>query len=283
VDNIITQIAESIEREEGSGGRRVYHEALQQVALAGMYRAGFFDRAAFYGGTCLRLFHGLDRFSEDLDFSLFTADDTFDFSVYFDTMRAEFAAYGCDVELQKKTKTARTQVESAFLKANTEIYNLSSKIKGDIKIKIEVDVSPLTGFTIEPKLLLLPFSFYTPCFVLPDLFAGKMHALLFRKWKTRVKGRDWYDFEWYIRKGVSLGLAHFNTRMLQFGSSDSIFSESDLREALRTRIETLDIAQAREEAAPFVRNREALEIWSKEYFLELAGKMKVAVSLRQTS
>jgi len=276
MDNITAQIAESIERAEGGGGRRVYHEALQQVALAGMYRAGFFDRAAFYGGTCLRLFHGLDRFSEDLDFSLFAADEAFDLSVYFDTMRAEFAAYGCEVELQKKTKTARTQVESAFLKANTEIYDLSSKIKGDIRIKIEVDVSPPTGFAVEPKLLLLPFSFYTPCFVLPDLFAGKMHALLFRKWKTRVKGRDWYDFEWYVRRGVSLGLKHFNTRMRQFEGSDSDFSDGELREALRARINMLDINQAREEVTPFVRNPEALRIWSKEYFLELAGEMKIA-------
>jgi len=274
MDNIITQIAESIERAEGMGGKRVLHEAFQQVALAGMYRSGFFDRTAFYGGTCLRLFHGLDRFSEDLDFSLLAEDPAFDLSVYFDTIRAEFNAYGCEVELEKKTKSAKTQIESAFLKANTETYSLSAKTESAVKIKIEVDTSPPPGFSTEPKLLMLPFSFHTPCFVLPDLFAGKMHALIFRKWKSRVKGRDWYDFEWYIRNSVPLNLAHFNARMRQSGQIDNDFDESEFREAFQARIRELDFAQAREEVTPFVRNPKALEIWSREYFLELAGRLE---------
>ena len=155
------------------------------------------------------------------------------------------------------------------------IYDLSAKVKDTIRIKIEVDTMPPPGFEIEPKLLLLPFSFYTPCFVLPDLFAGKMHALLFRKWKSRVKGRDWYDFEWYVRNSVSLGLSHFNARKLQSEKDSAVLSEDDLREALRERIHTLDINQAREEVAPFVRDSKALEIWSKEYFLELVNRLKI--------
>jgi len=279
MDSIIKRIVDSIEREEGEGGRRVLHEALQQVALAGLYRAGFFGRAAFYGGTCLRLFHGLDRFSEDLDFSLFEVDETFDLSVYFDIIRAEFTACGCEVDLTKKTKTADTQVESAFLKADTEIWDISANVKENIRIKIEVDKSPPTGFSVEPKLLMLPFSFYTPCFILPDLFAGKMHALLFRKWKDRVKGRDWYDFEWYIRSGIPLGLSHFNRRMRQFEKSEKDFTKDDLREALRARINTLNIGQAREEVAPFIRDTARLDIWSKEYFLELAERMSISATL----
>ena len=276
MDNIIMQIAESIERKEGAGGTRVLHEASQQVALAGMYRAGFFYHAAFYGGTCLRLFHGLGRFSEDLDFSLLTANSTFDLSIYFDTIRSEFAAYGCEVEIEKKKKTASTKIESAFLKTNTETYNLSPKIKENIRIKIEVDTSPPTGFSVEPKLLLLPFSFHTPCFTLPDLFAGKMHALLFRKWKTRVKGRDWYDFEWYIRNDVPLGLAHFNIRMRQSEPGSTDFSEKALRDALDLHIRTLNVGGARDEVAPFIHDPGALEIWSQEYFLELAERLRFA-------
>jgi len=276
MDSVIVQIAKSIERTEGDAGRRGLHEAIQQVALAGLYRSGFFDRAAFYGGTCLRLFHGLDRFSEDLDFSLLAADERFDLSVYFDTISAEFSAYGCEIEIEKKAKAVRSQVESAFLKTNTEIYSLTPKTKENIRIKIEVDILPPMGFEIEPKLLLLPFSFYTPCFVLPDLFAGKMHALLFRKWKMRVKGRDWYDLEWYVRNGVSLGLEHFNARKLQSEGDSPEFSEDVLREALRERIDTLDVNQVREEVEPFVRDTKALEIWSRDYFLELANKLMIA-------
>ena len=278
MDSVLMKIVESIIREEGESESRVLQEAIQQVALAGLYRAGFFDRAAFYGGTCLRIFHGLDRFSEDLDFSLLAPDKGFDLSAYFDLVRAEFKAYGCEVDFEKKKKTALTTVQSAFLKSNTEIWdmspNVAPKTKGRIKIKIEVDTSPPTGFATEPKLLLLPFSFHTPCFVLPDLFAGKMHALLFRKWKKRVKGRDWYDFEWYIRNGVPLDLSHFNTRMLQFEEGSAAFSESEFLGALETRILTLDADQARDEVKPFVRNPAALVIWSRDYFLELAKKLR---------
>ena len=274
MDNIIRQIAESIERTEGMGGKRVIHEAFQQVALAGMYRSGFFDRAAFYGGTCLRLFHGLDRFSEDLDFSLLETDPAFDLTGCFDAIRSEFDAYGCEVEITKKVKSARTQIESAFLKASTEIYSLSAKSEGAVKIKIEVDTSPPAGFSTEPKLLLLPFSFHTPCFTLPDLFAGKMHALMFRKWKTRVKGRDWFDFEWYIRNSVPLNLAHFNARMRQSEQVDRDLNQEEFLKTFKARIGELDFAQARAEASPFVRNPKALEIWSREYFLELAGRLE---------
>ena len=276
MDSVITQIAESIEQSEGASGHRVLHEAIQQAALAGLYRAGFFSKAAFYGGTCLRIFHGLDRFSEDLDFSLLSKDEGFDLSIYFETVQSEFSAYGIEVDFEKKRKTARTNVQSAFLKSNTEIWDMSPKTKGNIKIKIEVDTAPPIGFSTEPKLTLLPFSFYTPCFVLPDLFAGKAHALLFRKWKTRVKGRDWYDFEWYIRKNIPLNLAHFNLRMIQSENDRTSFTENEFLHTLRARIQTLDINQAREEVKPFTHNPAALEIWSQEYFSELAGRLRFA-------
>jgi hypothetical protein len=165
-------------------------------------------------------------------------------------------------------------VESAFLKSDTAAYDIKPKTMGNIKIKIEVDKTPPLGFETEPKLLLLPFSFYTPCFVPSDLFAGKMHALLFRKWKTRVKGRDWYDFEWYIRNDIPLNLAHFNTRMRESEKAEGVFDEKGMRTALNEKIRTLDIEQTREEVQPFIRNPEVLKIWSKDYFLELAKRLK---------
>jgi len=273
MDSVIMQIAGQVERAEGAGGGRALHEALQQAALAGLYRAGFFSKAAFYGGTCLRIFHGLDRFSEDLDFSLLSEDEGFDLSLYLEPVRSELSAYGIEVDFEKKRKTAQTNVQSAFLKSNTEIWDMSPKTSGTIKIKIEVDTMPPTGFSTEPKLLLLPFSFYTPCFVLPDLFAGKAHALLFRKWKTRVKGRDWYDFEWYIRNGVPLNLAHFNARMLQSEKGGAAFTADGFLRALHARIQAIDTNQARDEVEPFTHNPSALAIWSQEYFMELAERL----------
>lgn len=176
---------------------------MQQIALAGLYRGGFFNKAAFYGGSCLRIFLQLQRFSEDMDFSLLQPDVHFELDNYFEPITAEFKALGREVVINKKEKKKQTNVESAFLKEDTAIYNLQFRTEQTVKIKIEVDVNPPTGFNCEHKLLLLPFSFMTRCYSLPDLYAGKMHALLFRNWKARVKGRDWYDFEWYVRNNIS--------------------------------------------------------------------------------
>ena len=268
------QIIESIRQADGANERRAIQEAIQQVALAGLYRAGFFSKAAFYGGTCLRIFHGLDRFSEDLDFSLLAEDEAFDLSVYLETVRREFSAYGIEVDFERKQKTAQTNIQSAFLKSNTEIWDISPKIQGKIKVKVEVDIMPPPGFTTEPKVLLLPYTFYTPCYILPDLFAGKASALLFRKWKTRVKGRDWYDFEWYIRNDVPMNLAHFNARMLQSEYAESAFSPDEFLHTLNEKIQSLDVAQARDEVEPFAQKPAALAIWSKEYFTELARRLR---------
>ena len=178
--------------------RNATFEVNQQVILAGLHNGGFFESAAFYGGTCLRIFHGLQRFSEDMDFSLIAQDEKFDFTNYFQPIIDTFALVGRKVEINKKEKKYFGKVESAFLKDNTDVYDVSFQTEKSIKIKIEVDTCPPLNFSTEQKLSLLPFSFMTRCFTLPDLFAGKMHALVYRAWKNRVKGRDWYDFEWYV-------------------------------------------------------------------------------------
>ena len=178
--------------------RNATFEVNQQVILAGLHNGGFFESAAFYGDTCLRIFHGLQRFSEDMGFSLIAQDEKFDFTNYFQPIIDTFALVGRKVEINKKEKKNFGKVESAFLKDNTDVYDVSFQTEKSIKIKIEVDTCPPLNFYTEQKLSLLPFSFMTRCFTLPDLFAGKMHALVYRAWKNRVKGRDWYDFEWYV-------------------------------------------------------------------------------------
>ena len=166
--------------------RNAIFEVNQQVILAGLYNAGFFESAAFYGGTCLRIFHGLQRFSEDMDFSLLSQDENFDFSKYFQSIVDAFALVGREVEIKKKDKRNFGKVESAFLKDNTDVYDVMFQTEKSIKIKIEVDTCPPLNFSTEQKLLLQPHSFMTRCFTLPDLFAGKMHALVYRAWKNRV-------------------------------------------------------------------------------------------------
>lgn len=248
------------------------NEVMQEIALAGLYRGGFFDKAAFYGGTCLRIFHGVPRFSEDMDFSLTEKNVEFDIENYFPAVIEEFKASGRDVMITKKEKKVETKVESAFLKDNTEMYNLIFKTEKEIKIKIEVDTDPPLGFSTEQKLSLMPFSFMTRCFTLSDLYAGKMHALIFRSYKNRVKGRDWYDFEWYVRHDIPLNFAHFQIRAKEFNGLD--IDKEDFIKMLSEKLGSTDINMVKRDIMPFIQNPAVLDIWSNDYFLQLADRIK---------
>lgn len=255
------------------------HEVMQQVALAGLYRGGFFSKAAFYGGTCLRIFYGLDRFSQDMDFSLLYPDVNFKLENYFGPVINEFKALGREVVMEKKTKKRQTNIESAFLKEDTTVYSLRFNSEPRIKIRIEVDTNPPTGFFTEQKLLLLPFSFMTNCYSLPDLFAGKMHAILFRSWKSRVKGRDWYDFEYYVRNNTALNFNHLRIRAAQ---TENLLLESFTKDyfsrLLREKITGTNIEAVKADVGPFIKNHEALNIWSVDYFTQLAEMIRYVTS-----
>lgn len=251
--------------------RNAVQEVMQEITLAGLYRGGFFDKAAFYGGTCLRIFHQLPRFSDDMDFSLIDKNLKFNLEDYFEFIIEEFRTAGKDVVITPKEIKKDTKVESAFLKEDTAIYDLKFKTDKDIKIKIEVDTEPPLGFSTEQKLSLMPFSFMTRCFALPDLYAGKMHALLFRSWKNRVKGRDWYDFEWYIRHNVSLNFEHFQIRAKEF--NDMEITKTVFIDMLKDKLANTDISMVKRDVMPFVQNPKELEIWSNDYFLLLADRI----------
>ena len=252
--------------------RNAINEVMQEIALAGLYRGGFFDKAAFYGGTCLRVFYGLPRFSEDMDFSLTEKNVEFDIENYFPAVIEEFKASGREVLITKKEKKVQTKVESAFLNDNTEMYDLSFKTEKEIKIKIEVDTDPPLGFLTEQKLSLMPFSFMTRCFTLSDLYAGKMHALIFRNYKSRVKGRDWYDFEWYVRHDIPLNFPHFQIRAKEFNGLD--IDKEEFIKMLKEKIGTTDINMVKRDVMPFIQNPAELDIWSNDYFLQLADRIK---------
>ena len=267
-DNMLYAYGATTEQER----RNAIFEVNQQVILAGLYNGGFFDVAAFYGGTCLRIFHGLQRFSEDMDFSLLAPDDKFDFTKYFQPIIDEFAIVGREVEIKKKDKKSFGKVESTFLKDNTDVYDVSFQTDKSIKIKIEVDTQPPLNFRTEQKLLLQPHSFMTRCFTLPALFAGKMHALVYRGWKNRVKGRDWYDFEWYVRHNVPLDFAHLAERVRQFNNEE--IRREVFMSQLKDRLTSANINQVKSDVLPFVRNPKELDIWSNDYFVQLSDMMK---------
>jgi hypothetical protein len=257
-------------------------EAMQEIALAALYRAGFFNHAAFYGGTCLRIFYNLPRFSEDLDFSLLQHDAHFSFKPYFESLKMEFQALGVEVEMSEKQKTSDTAIASAFLKKTASTFDIAlfgklpNNADKSIKIKLEVDTEPPLGFKTEQKLLLQPFSCYVNTFCLPDLFAGKAHALMYRRWQNRVKGRDWFDFEWYVRQGHAMSLAHFNARSIQsLHSAGGFATGSEFKLALLDKINQTSFDNAKSDVLPFVQNTQQLAIWSSAYFADLVEKMKI--------
>ena len=259
-------------------------EIMQEIALAGLSRTDFFEKAAFYGGTALRIFYGLDRFSEDLDFSLLKSDPDFSLEPYFASIVTEFKALGMTVSIKEKDKKIKSNVESAFLKSETIwkelvlediVKQAGIKSNKQIKIKIEVDRKPPLGFTTEEKLLIRPFSFYVKCFTLPSLFAGKIHALLFRKWKERVKGRDWYDLEWYIKKSIPLDVIHFLRRAKDTDDwKEEKITQDQIINLLKEKISSVSFENIKEDVARFIKDDSALKIWSPEYFNSLLEKLK---------
>jgi predicted nucleotidyltransferase component of viral defense system len=259
-------------------------EIMQEIALAGLQRAGFFEVAAFYGGTALRIFYGLERFSEDLDFSLLKPTTSFSMQPYLEGIVKEFEALGMFVNVQEKIKVGKSNIDSAFLRSDTIWKELilegflpqsDINVRPTIKIKIEVDTQPPLGFETEEKLLLQPFSFYVKCFKLEYLFAGKMHALLFRKWKQRVKGRDWYDMEWYIKNKVTLDLNHFVKRANASGDwKENEITKEQIVQLLQAKIDVVNLKSVKEDISRFIKDDNALAIWSPQYFNDLILKIK---------
>ena len=267
-------------------------EIMQQVVLAGLSRTNFYEKAAFYGDTALRIFYDLDRFSEDLDFSLLAGDPNLSFKPYMDAIIGEFLSQGMKVSVREKEKKVQKNIESAFLKSETVWKELV--LEGilpeqgvlqqspGIKIKIEVDKHPPLGFETEEKLLTQPFSFYVKCFALPFLFAGKMHALLFRKWRDNVKGRDWYDMEWYIGKGVPMSLRHFLQRAIDSGDWPKMtIASAEFQDLLRQKIDAVNMNRVKEDISRFISDPGKLSIWSPKYFHDLSAKLKLDAAKAQ--
>ncbi len=264
-------------------------EIIQEIALLGLWRAKFFDKAAFYGGTSLRILYGLNRFSEDLDFSLLEPDLTFDLQRYNKAVQKELEAFGFELEVISKQKI-QTQIVSAFIKADTKIQFLTLNVPGPflrflpkgqkLKIKMEVDTNPPPKFKTEAKTLLQPIPFSINTYCLEDSLAGKIHAMLCRQWELRVKGRDWYDFVWFISRNVVVNLNHLEQRLIQSGhwEKNKRLTEEVLKRMIREKIESLDVEKAKHDVQIFLRDKDSIKIWSHAFFLGLVDKLTFMVN-----
>lgn len=262
-------------------------EIVQEIALAGLSRGGFFTKAAFYGGTCLRIFHGLNRFSEDLDFALLEKDLDFKLDEYFPSLKKEFESYGLDIDIESKKKDATSEVQSAFLKGNTLMLMMSFFPKSEdarkifsnqkIKIKFEIDTDNPSGGTTEFKYKMLPAPYEIQVFDEPTLFAGKIHAILCREYKHRIKGRDYYDYLFYIGKGSAFNLKYLENKLKNTGGlipDDETLSLKKVKELLYKKFESTDYKYAKEDVSNFIDNKEGLDIWKKELFISTLDNLK---------
>lgn len=276
MNNVIEQMLSRYEIGSVQKEIDALREIVQQIALAGLARAGFFEKAAFYGGTCLRIFHGLPRFSEDMDFSLLEANEAFSLEAYFPAIVEEFALLGQSVTITQKLKSHQSDIRSAFLKSETAQYDLQLERGRAIKIKIEVDTTPPLNFGTEWHELDLPRPFHARCVSLPCLFAGKLSALIYRAWQHRVKGRDWYDFEWYVNKGVPMDFTHFVERACEGGKEErGAMTPELMMQRLRARITSANVQDVKTDVVNFIDDPASLQHWSTDYFLSLAEKMAI--------
>ena len=288
MQTILSQMLSLYPAQSQSDEKNALTEVIQEVALCGLSRAGFFKDAAFYGGTALRIFYGLDRFSEDLDFSLVAPDAGFELKKYFSVLESELHSVGLNFKVEEKIKVADSNVKSAFLKGSTKEHILSvyndeqnaTKINPSevIKIKFEVDTNNPPAFaTFENKYRLLPSPYQVKLYDMPSLFAGKLHAVICRAWKTRVKGRDLYDYIFYLSRNVAVNMPHLKARLVDSGFIEESFNLT--REALISmldeRFSAIDYEQAKQDVIPFIKDKSKLDIWSIEFFMEITKSLNV--------
>lgn len=261
-------------------------EIIQEIALAGLSRGGFFEKAAFYGGTCLRIFYGLNRFSEDLDFALLKKDPNFKLTDYFPTLKKEFSSYGIEINVLEKGKNSNSEIQSAFIKGNTLILMMSFFPTNDdtrkiisnqmIKIKFEVDTDNPEGGITETKFRMLPAPYEVKVFDESTLFAGKIHAIICRNYKSHVKGRDYYDYLFYIGKGARVNLKYLESKLKNTGAiaQNEKLTLEKVKEILKTRFETIDYESAKDDVSNFVNDKNILKLWKKELFISTLNDLK---------
>ena len=249
-------------------------EVIQEITLLGLWRGKFFEHAAFYGGTALRILYQLDRFSENLDFTALRRTSGAVLDNYLHAVKSELSAYGFEVTVEKKVSSAQSSTDSAFVKANTEQHMLAvgsafQAQKGELlKVKFEIDTDPVPGFTTEAKPFFWPQVFSVLTCDLPSLMARKLHATFCPKRVKNIKGRDWYDFLWYVARGVKPNYLYLEKKLRQSGNwpATSVFTQEAFREWAKQQLVNFDVEAAKRDIRKFISDPRSLEGWSKEAF-----------------
>ncbi len=278
--SVISQMLERYKLETKEDYYNALKEIVQEIALSALADTDFFEHAAFYGGTALRIFYGLNRYSEDLDFSLMKKED-FHLENYFVALKNCFSSLGMSFSVENKEKSVESTIQSAFLKGNTLEHMLLIEMSPELsrhiqknenlKIKMEVDVNPPALASYEFKKRVFPTPYQVRLYDKPSLFAGKLHAILARGWKNRIKGRDFYDYLYYIGTRTMPNLNHLRERLVESEKweRDRPLSMKELQTLLINRIETVDFENARLDVLGFVKNPKELELWDRDFFISI--------------
>ena len=260
-------------------------EIVQNIVLIGLSRANFFSKASFYGGTALRIFYGLNRYSEDLDFTLNKVDESFSLEPYINSIKEVCLSYGFKIDVEIKTKKVSTPIESVFAKLNTyQTFinlgvndNLTNILHKDetLKVKFEVDCYPSLGFNVENKWITNPEFATVNVLDLESLFAGKLHAILCRSYKNNVKGRDYYDFIFYINKKIKPNLLYLKNKLVESNKLSKLddFNIDILKRMLINRFNEVDFSQVKQDAQKFTIKNENLNFYCKELFIDCLNRL----------
>ncbi len=285
MNSVIEQMITKYEIKNINDEINALKEIIQEIILAGLSRGGFFNEAAFYGGTALRIFYNLDRFSEDLDFALIVPNKNFDLNKYFNYIERELKAYGLNLEINYKEKKIDSNITSAFVKGDTlelilkffpnEENHVYNHILKNIKIKFNVDINPPSGASYEDKYKLLPSPHQVKLYDKESLFAGKIHAILCRNWSKRTKGRDLYDYVFFIANNISINIELIKNKLIasNYIDIDSKFDIDVLKELLIKKFNEIDYKEAKEDIMPFVKNVDSLDVWNKDFFISITKKL----------
>lgn len=258
-------------------------EILQEIALYALWRGDFFEVALFQGGTSLRILHGLPRFSEDLDFLLRTPDPEFDWSPYLKVLVEVFGQFGLKLDARPKAKM-ESAIRQALLKSDSIASQLDLSFVGTgkprtIRIKLEIDINPPAGSGEDATYLDFPADHEVRHQDLASNFALKIHALLCRGF---LKGRDWYDFSWYVANEAAPNMSLLRAALIQVGpwagDENIIVDMPWLKDALTTAIAKIDWKAAAEDVRRFLRPAElkSLDLWSERFFMTKLHRLTTA-------
>mgnify|MGYP002521565318 FL=1 len=286
MNNIIEQMLSKYDIKNTNDEINALKEIIQEIVLSGLSRGNFFNEAAFYGGTALRIFYNLERFSEDLDFALLEPNKDFDISKYFNYIEKELKAYGINLNITTKEKSFDSNITSAFLKGDTlelilkffpsEDEHKYNHILKNLKIKLEVDINPSMGATYDDKYKLLPSPHQIKLYDKESLLAGKIHTILCRGWNNRVKGRDLYDYIFFLASDTKANIELLKNKLIEsnYIMENDKFDINELKKILINKFEKIDYTKAVEDVKPFIKNIDNLNLWSKEFFIEITNKLK---------